>query len=60
MDFVVEGEVVVEIKSVEALQPIHQSQVISYLRISGMETGLLLNFNTMPLRTGIKRVYRPK
>jgi GxxExxY protein len=60
MDLVVESAVVVEIKAVDALLPIHQAQLISYLRISGLDTGLLLNFNSLPFRTGIKRVYRPR
>jgi GxxExxY protein len=45
MDFLVEGRVVVEVKSVDRLEPVHTAQVISYLRLPGCQVGLLLNFN---------------
>lgn len=56
MDLVVENRVVVEVKSVEALHPIHQAQLLSYLRLSGIAVGLLINFNVLHLREGIKRM----
>ena len=51
-----EGPVLVELKSVEALLPIHEAQLLSYLRLSGITVGLLINFNVAHLRDGIKRV----
>ena len=61
-DLLVEGCVLVELKSVETVLPIHKAQLLSYLRLSGKEVGLLLNFNVEHLRNGIKRVInsRPK
>lgn len=56
LDLLVEGQVVVEIKSVERLLPIHQAQVLSYLKLSGSKVGLLINFNTKVLKSGIVRV----
>jgi GxxExxY protein len=50
-----ENLVVVEIKSVDAISPVHQAQVISYLKLSGKSIGLLLNFNVVHLKDGIKR-----
>lgn len=56
MDLVVEGSVVVEIKAVEKLLPIHDAQVLTYLKLTGLRKALLLNFNTPYLRDGIKRL----
>jgi GxxExxY protein len=56
IDLVVESRVVVEGKSVEALHPIHQAQLLSYLRLSRLQVGLLINFNVFHLRDGIKRM----
>lgn len=53
-DFIVESCVLVELKSVERLLPIHGAQVLTYLRVSGLGKGLLINFNTRLLRNGIK------
>ena len=55
-DLVVEGRVVVEIKSVERLIGVHQAQVLAYMRVLNVPVGLLLNFNSEVLRTGIKRL----
>ena len=55
MDLLVEDLVVVEIKSVEAMSPIHQAQIISYLKLSGRSLGLLINFNVVHLKDGIRR-----
>ena len=55
MDFLVEDLVVVEIKSVDAISPVHQAQILSYLKLSGKSIGLLINFNVVHLKDGIKR-----
>ena len=55
MDLLVEDLVIVEIKSVDAICPIHQAQIISYLKLSGRSLGLLINFNVIHLKDGIKR-----
>jgi GxxExxY protein len=55
MDFVVEGKVVVEIKCVDKLTPIHEAQLMTSLKLSGLEVGLLINFNVLLLRDGIVR-----
>ncbi len=56
LDFLVDGLVVVEIKSVDALIPIHEAQVITYLKLTGCKLGLLLNFNVKLFKYGIQRV----
>lgn len=56
LDLLIEDEVVVEIKSVEKLLPIHKAQLLSYLKISGLKVGLLINFNVELLKDGIIRV----
>jgi GxxExxY protein len=58
LDIVVENSVVIELKAVERLMPIHEAQLITYLKLSGLPTGLLLNFNTPVLRDGIRRLTR--
>jgi GxxExxY protein len=55
-DFMVEGTVIVEVKSVRRLDPVFTAQMITYLKLSGCEVGLLLNFNVSDMRYGIKRV----
>jgi GxxExxY protein len=55
MDLLVEGLVIVEIKSVEGLSPVHQAQLISYLKLRGKSIGLLINFNVVHLKDGINR-----
>ena len=55
LDLVIEDTVVVELKAIEALTPIHQAQIISYLKLSGKPIGLLINFHTLHLKDGIKR-----
>ena len=55
IDLLVHGLVIVEIKSVEAISPVHQAQVISYLKLSGKSLGLLINFNVVHLKDGIRR-----
>lgn len=55
MDMLVEGAVVVEIKAVEKVIPVHQAQIMTYLRLAGIQTGLLINFNEVLLKQGIQR-----
>lgn len=55
MDLVVEDAVIVEVKSVDAINPVHQAQLLSYLKLSGKSLGLLINFNVLHQREGIKR-----
>lgn len=56
IDFLVDGRVIVELKAVEALAPIHEAIVLTYPRLSGCKIGLLINFHTQVLKDGIKRV----
>lgn len=55
IDLLVENLVVVELKAVESLAPIHAAQLLSYLKLSGCEVGLLINFNVKVLKYGIRR-----
>ncbi len=55
LDLLVEGCVVVEIKSMEALAPVHDAQLLTYLRLGGWRVGLLINFNVAVLKNGIHR-----
>ncbi len=57
IDLMVEKQVVVEVKSVEALNDVHTAQVLTYLKLSNCRIGLLINFNVTQLTTGIKRLY---
>ena len=56
LDLMIEKEVIVEIKSVKKLLPIHQAQLMSYRKLSDCKVGLLINFNVKGLKNGIKRV----
>ena len=56
VDFIVAELVIVEVKSVARLDPIFQAKLISYLRTTGLRAGLLINFNSMLLKEGLKRV----
>jgi len=56
MDIVVSRELVVEVKAVQKLLPVHQAQLLTYLKLSGLPTGLLINFNVPVLKQGIKRM----
>jgi GxxExxY protein len=58
IDLVVEGSLLVEIKAIEALLPVHAAQVVTYLRVSGVEHGLLVNFNAMTIRDGLRHLSR--
>jgi len=55
-DLIVEKRIIVELKAVDSLQPIFTAQLLSYLRMSGLKLGLLINFNVAKLADGIKRV----
>lgn len=55
-DIIVESSVIVELKTVEKLLPIHEAQLLTYLKLSGHNVGLLINFNVPFLRNGIKRM----
>ena len=58
-DMLVEDTVLVELKSVEALSPIHTAQMLTYLKLSGKPVGLLINFNVPVLKDGVKRILNP-
>ena len=55
-DLIVENKVIIEIKSIEALAPIHYNQLTTYLKITNLKLGLLINFNEYLLKDGIKRI----
>jgi GxxExxY protein len=54
-DIIVDKKVIVELKSVAAIEPIHEAQMLTYLKLSGLKLGLLLNFNVPLMKNGIKR-----
>jgi GxxExxY protein len=55
-DFVVDGKMIIELKSVEKLIPIHEAQLLTYMKLAKVSVGLLMNFNVSHLRHGIKRM----
>lgn len=55
-DLIVEDKVLIELKSVKELSPIHQAQLLTYMKVSGLRIGLLMNFNTALLKDGIRRL----
>jgi GxxExxY protein len=55
-DIIVEEKVIIEIKSVEIIAPVHQKQLLTYLKITGIKLGLLVNFNEALIKNGIKRI----
>jgi GxxExxY protein len=57
-DLIVAGQLLVELKAVDALAPIHVAQAVTYLKLAGLEAGLLVNFNSMTIRGGLRRVFR--
>ena len=59
IDLLVQNDLIVELKAIDTLAPIHTAQVVSYLKATGKNLGLLINFNTPRLRDGIKRVIFP-
>jgi len=56
LDLVIENKVIVEIKAVDRILPIHEAQVLTYLKLSGLKVGLLVNFNSPVMRDGIRRI----
>ena len=56
IDLMVEDKVIIEVKSVECLNPVHLAQLMTYLKLSGCRIGLLINFNVQFLKEGIKRI----
>lgn len=60
LDLLVDCRLVIEVKAVEHLLQVHRAQVVSYLKLSGFEAGLILNFNVPSLREGIRRVDHPE
>jgi GxxExxY protein len=56
LDLLVENEIIVEIKARESILPVHKSQLLSHLRLSGKRVGLLINFHVRHLKDGIKRI----
>jgi len=55
LDLVVQGKVVVELKAVKELEPLHEAQLLTYMKLTGCRVGLLINFNVPVLKQGIKR-----
>lgn len=55
-DLIVGDLVIIELKSIETLLPIHEAQILTYLKLTGLKVGLLINFNVVALRRGIKRI----
>jgi GxxExxY protein len=60
VDVIVEGLVVIEVKAVKSLEPVHQAQLITYLKLTGCPIGLLMNFNVPLLTNGVRRVSHPE
>ena len=56
LDVVVEGSVIIEVKAVGKVLPVHRAQVLTYLKLTGFRLGLLINFNVEVLRSGIYRI----
>ena len=56
LDVVVENIIILELKACEKIEPIHEAQLLTYLKLSGMKVGLLINFNVPVLKDGIKRL----
>ena len=55
LDIVVGGQLMVEIKAVDRITPVHEAQMLTYLRLSGINVGLLMNFNSVALKDGLRR-----
>lgn len=56
VDLIVENSIIIEIKSVEAILPVHEAQLLTYVMLSGKKVGLLINFNEKALKNGLKRI----
>jgi GxxExxY protein len=59
IDLIVEDQVIVEVKSVDAILPVHRAQLLTYLRLANCPVGLIVNFNVPVLKDGVKRVLNP-
>lgn len=55
LDLLVEGKIIIELKAIESIMPIHEAQLLTYLKLTGLKLGLLINFNVALLKNGIKR-----
>ena len=56
IDLMIDGSVIIEVKSVANLLPVHEAQLLTYLKLSGIRKGLLINFNVAVLKDGIRRL----
>ena len=56
LDIVVQDQVILELETVERLMPIHEAQMLTYMKLSGIRTGLLINFNSAVLKDGLRRI----
>ena len=55
LDILVENKIIIEIKSIDAMAPVHEAQILTYMKFSGVNVGLLINFNVTILKNGLKR-----
>lgn len=60
LDLIADGKVIIELKVVKELAPIHQAQLMSYMKLTGCKVGLLINFNVIRLKEGIRRLTLPE
>jgi len=60
LDFLIDGKLILELKAVDSLHPIHHAQVLNYLKATGLQLGLLMNFNVEQMKDGIKRIVLTK
>ena len=60
IDLLVEDSVIIELKAVDEINPVHKAQLLTYLKLSGYQLGLLINFNVKDLKTGITRMINTK
>ena len=60
LDFLVDDRVILELKAIEKIASIHEAQMLTYLRLSELEVGLIINFNSTPLKSGIRRINKKK
>ncbi|MCC5938341.1 MAG: GxxExxY protein [Lunatimonas sp.] len=56
IDLLVKSQIILELKSVDEIAPIHKAQLMTYLKLTGLKLGLLINFNVLQMKTGIKRI----
>jgi len=56
IDFLIENQIIIEVKAIDNFSPVHEAQLLTYLRFLELKNGLLLNFNTPTLKSGIKRI----